>query len=159
MESNAHKRPSVPQGAFGMTSRVFFYTSFALSVFDFATIGMIGLGVGFGLGKRDLVIDLAAMLVICMFFVGALGLWRARFRSFASWVMGVVAAFGAVLFFVLVSTGSYLWGIYGPVGRGGGIAMFLLAMTALAYLVVLPIFQYAWLRQLQRGLDGVVKPG
>ena len=142
-----------------MTSRISFYISIALTLFDCATIGMIALGVGFGLGRRDLATDLAANLAACMFLAGALGLWSPRIRPMASWIMGGVAVLGAVLFFVLVSTGSYLWGIYGPVGRGGGIAMFLLAMTVLAYLVVLPMFQFVWLLQLQRGLDRVVKPG
>ena len=142
-----------------MTSRVSLYISAALTLFDVATIGMIAHGVGFGLGRRDLSTELAAILVVCMFGVGARGLGSARIRPSASWIMGGVTVLGAVLFVVLVSTGSYLWGIYGPVGRGGGIAMFLLAMTALAYLVVLPIFQFAWLRRLQRDLDGVAKPG
>jgi hypothetical protein len=56
----------------------------------------------------------------------------------------VVLALGLVLFAVLALTASWLYGVYGPVGKGGAALFVLVALLVFPYLVVLPAVLLAW---------------
>lgn len=57
---------------------------------------------------------------------------------------GVVLAHGLALFAALTLTASWLYGVYGPVGKGGAALFTLVALLVLPYLVVLPAALLAW---------------
>jgi hypothetical protein len=56
----------------------------------------------------------------------------------------VVLAHGLALFAALALTASWLYGVYGPVGKGGAALFTLVALLVLPYLVVLPAALLAW---------------
>ena len=57
---------------------------------------------------------------------------------------GVVLAHGLALFAALALTASWLYGVYGPVGKGGAAIFALVALLVLPYLIVLPAALLAW---------------
>jgi hypothetical protein len=69
--------------------------------------------------------------------------WAVRAARLAA-VCGLIV--GLVLVTALAVTATWIFGIYGPVGRGGAIVMSLVAALALPYLVVLPVVELVWLR-------------
>ena len=56
----------------------------------------------------------------------------------------VVLAFGLVTVAILALTLSWLVGVYGPVGKGGGAIFGLVALLIFPYLVILPIVLLVW---------------
>jgi hypothetical protein len=83
----------------------------------------------------------------------------------AGWAVPVARAAAALalcvgLFAVsmLAVTASWLSGVYGPVGRGGGIVLALAAALALPYLVGLPIAQLLWLGMGAKGRRASLEP-
>jgi hypothetical protein len=56
----------------------------------------------------------------------------------------VVLAHGLALFAALALTASWLYGVYGPVGRGGAALFVLVTLLVIPYLVVLPAALLAW---------------
>jgi hypothetical protein len=56
----------------------------------------------------------------------------------------VVLAQGLALFAALALTASWLYGVYGPVGKGGAALFVLVALLVVPYLVVLPAALLAW---------------
>jgi hypothetical protein len=56
----------------------------------------------------------------------------------------VVLTLGLALFAALALTASWIQGVYGPVGRGGGIIFGLVAALVLPYAVVLPAIELLW---------------
>jgi len=66
-------------------------------------------------------------------------------ESLARLASRIVLAFG-LLFLALVSSSvSYLFGIYGAVGRGGATLFILVAALAIPYLFALPVVELLWL--------------
>lgn len=57
---------------------------------------------------------------------------------------GVVLAHGLALFAALALTASWLYGVYGPVGKGGAALFVLVTLLVVPYLVVLPAALLAW---------------
>ena len=57
----------------------------------------------------------------------------------------VVLALGLALFATLAITASWLYGVYGPVGKGGAALFILVAFLVLPYLVMLPATLLAWI--------------
>jgi hypothetical protein len=118
------------------------------AIVDLSTGALLGSGVFFGLPDRWMVVDVpaAALMLLQLSAGGALlagAPWAARLASAAS-LAALVGGLGLVT--VLALTASWLSGVYGPVGRGGGIILALVALLALPYLVVLPAVQLFWLR-------------
>ena len=108
---------------------------------------LVGLGVFVGLPTRYWLIDVPAVVVIMLLGAAGVGLlvrraWGVPVARVASIVTLVL---GLLLVGTLAVTVSYLWGIYGPVGRGGAVILTLVAALALPYLVVLPAVQLVWL--------------
>ncbi len=56
----------------------------------------------------------------------------------------VVLAHGLALFAALALTASWLYGVYGPVGKGGAALFALVSLLVFPYLIVLPAALLAW---------------
>jgi hypothetical protein len=56
----------------------------------------------------------------------------------------VTLVLGLALFATLALTASWLYGVYGPVGKGGSALFVLVALMVFPYLVVLPAALLAW---------------
>ncbi len=120
----------------------------AFAVVDLLTAVLLGFGVFVALPSRYLPVDLTAVALILGQLAAAGALfarvpWGARVAAIASLVMLVV---GLALVTVLALTASWLSGVYGPVGHGGGIILLLVALLSLPYLVALPLVQLVWMR-------------
>lgn len=116
-------------------------------VLDLVAALVIAIGVFSGLPTRWWPVDGAAILLIALLAGSGVGLLRstawceplARIASRIVLVMGL-------LFLALVATSvSYLYGIYGAVGRGGATLFILVAALAFPYLFALPVTQLLWL--------------
>ena len=114
---------------------------------DLIAAGVIANGVFMGLPARWMPVDVCAGLLIFLLAVSGVGLivnaaWSETLARIAS---RVVLAFG-LLFFALCATSiSYLYGIYGAVGRGGATLFVLIAALAIPYLFALPVTELLWL--------------
>ena len=100
-----------------------------------------------GLPTRYFPIDAAATAVILL--LGAAGVGLVANKSWGPMVARVASVvtlgLGLALVATLAVTVSYLSGIYGPVGRGGGLILGLSAALAIPYVVALPAAQLVWL--------------
>jgi hypothetical protein len=115
--------------------------------FDLLAAAIVAFGVFAGLPVRWWVVDVPAVLAIALLGAAGVGLlakkpWSERVARIASMV---VLGIGLVLVATLAITASYLGGIYGPVGKGGGVILTLVAALALPYLVAFPAAQLLWL--------------
>jgi hypothetical protein len=114
---------------------------------DVLTAGLVLFGVFVALPARWWPVDIAAAGLGAVEVAAAIGLlargpWGPRLTRAASVVALTV---GLLTVSALAVTASWLSGIYGPVGRGGGIVLAFVATLALPYLVVLPVVQLLWL--------------
>jgi hypothetical protein len=116
-------------------------------VANLATALLVGAGVFVCLPARWAPVDLVAGLVTVLELTSGIGL-LARAR----WASGVARAAGALTLVVglglvttLAVTASWLSGVYGPVGAGGGLILALVAALAVPYLVVLPCVELVWI--------------
>jgi hypothetical protein len=109
--------------------------------------GLVALGVFRGLPARFWPVDLGAATVSVLLVVsGAALLGNARRAPLLARIAsGVALALGLLAFAALVLTASWLWGVYGPVGKGGAALFLLVAALVLPYLVALPIAELLWL--------------
>jgi len=115
---------------------------------DLLAAFVVALGVFRGLPDRWWPVDTGAVVVVLLLAAAGVGLhldapWSRKVARAAS---VITLAVGLVLVTVLALTGSYLMGVYGPVGRGGAVILFFVAATTLPYLVVFPAAQLVWLR-------------
>jgi hypothetical protein len=122
--------------------------AFVFAGIDALTAMLVGFGVFVALPSRYWPIDLPAILLV-LAHLGAAGAlfaqmpWARRLAAVTSLVTLVV---GLALVSALALTASWLSGVYGPVGRGGGIILALVALLSLPYLVALPLVQLFWMR-------------
>jgi len=123
----------------------------AATVFGIANL-LTGLLVGWGvfvaLPARWWPVDTATIVLTLLEVGSGAGLLaRAPWATRLARVTCVVAlALGLVAVSTLAVTASWLSGVYGPVGRGGGIVLALVAALAMPYIVVLPLVQLVWMR-------------
>ena len=121
-------------------------------VLDLVAAVVLAIGVFAGLPSRWWPIDTAAV-VICALLVGSgVGLLRnAPWSETLARIAARVVLGLALLFFALTATSvSYLFGIYGAVGRGGVTIFVLVAALAFPYLFALPVTQLLWLGPIVR---------
>lgn len=92
-------------------------------------------------------VDGVAGIVASLELASGVGLLAgARWASRVARAAGVVAlAAGLLLVSLLALAASWLSGVYGSVGMGGGIILALVAALALPYLVVLPCVELVWI--------------
>jgi hypothetical protein len=100
-----------------------------------------------GLPTRWWPTDFGGAMVAALFAAsGAALLFRAeRAAAITRVAAGVGLAIGLTAFAALAFTASWLWGVYGPIGKGGAAIFVLVAALVLPYLVALPIAELLWL--------------
>lgn len=119
------------------------------------TAALVAFGVFAGLPARWWPVDTGAtVLVLVELSSGAALLlgtaWAPRLARIAA---AAALALGMLTVSFAAVTAAWLSGVYGPVGKGGGIVLALVAALALPYVVVLPAVELVWLRP-RAGEDG-----
>lgn len=119
----------------------------AFGVFDLMAAALVMVGIFQGLPARYWPIDGVAGGVALLLTAGGVSLlagarWTPQVSRVASLL---VLAVGLLFLAALAVSASYLAGIYGPVGKGGALILFLIAALALPYLIILPAAQLLWL--------------
>jgi hypothetical protein len=119
---------------------------FAFGVLNLAVAALVAWGVARGLPTRWWVVDTGATVVVALLAASGLALLADhRLKETITRVAAVVVfALGLSVFAVLALTASWLYGVYGPVGKGGAALFALVALLVLPYLVVLPAVLLAW---------------
>jgi hypothetical protein len=118
----------------------------AFGVLNLAVAALVAWGVARGLPTRWWVVDTGATVVVALLAASGLALLADhRLKETITRVAAVVVfALGLSVFAVLALTASWLYGVYGPVGKGGAALFALVALLVLPYLVVLPAVLLAW---------------
>ncbi len=104
-----------------------------------------------GLPTRWLPVDLGATVLGTLMASVGVGLIRASSwaTKLARLCASLMLATGLTIVSVLVCTTSYLWGIYGPVGQGGALIVFVAALLIFPYFVAFPLWQLYSLKPAQ----------
>jgi cation transporter-like permease len=115
-------------------------------VLNVAVAALVAWGVFRGLPTRWWVVDGGAAIVCALMAAsGVLLLADHRSKELVTRVAGfVVLALGLAVFAALALTASWLYGVYGPVGKGGSALFALVALLVFPYVVVLPAVLLAW---------------
>jgi hypothetical protein len=107
---------------------------------------LVAWGVFRNLPTRWWVVDGGAAVVTAL--MGASGLALLANHKLAEPITRAAAAvvfvLGLAAFAALAVTASWLFGVYGPVGRGGAAIFALVALLVFPYVVVLPAVLLAW---------------
>ena len=108
---------------------------------------VVAWGVFRNLPTRWWVVDDGAAIVVFMLTTSGFALLvnHPRKESLTRAAAFVVLALGLALFATLAITASWLYGVYGPVGKGGAALFILVAFLVLPYLVILPATLLAWI--------------
>ena len=116
-------------------------------VLDIVAALVIAIGVFSGLPTRWWPVDGAAIVLIALLVGSGIGLLRATpwCEPLARIAARIVLATGLVFLALVASSVSYLYGIYGAVGRGGATLFILVGALALPYLFALPVVELLWL--------------
>ncbi|MGH7281194.1 MAG: hypothetical protein ACRELY_06710 [Polyangiaceae bacterium] len=116
-------------------------------VLDIIAALVIAIGVFSGLPTRWWPVDGAAVILIALLGASGVGLLRATpwCESLARIASRIVLAAGLVFLALVASSVSYLYGIYGAVGRGGATLFILVGALAFPYLFALPVVELLWL--------------
>lgn len=119
----------------------------AFGVADLVAAALVYLGVFRGLPARWWVVDAGAGVAIAVLVVTGVGLLaKAAWAERAARLGGkVILALGLALVATLALTASWLFGVYGPIGRGGALLLVLVAALAVPYLVALPVLKLLWI--------------
>lgn len=119
----------------------------AFGVADLIAAALVYVGVFRGLPARWWVVDAGAGVAIAILCVTSAGLFtRAAWAERAARIGGkVLLALGLALVATLALTASWLFGVYGPIGRGGALLLLLVAALAVPYLVALPVLKLLWI--------------
>lgn len=121
-------------------------------VLDLLAAAIVAIGVFSGLPSRWWPVDTAA-LGVCVLLAGAgVGLLRDApwSETLARLASRLVLALALVFFALMATSVSYLFGIYGAVGRGGATLFVLVAALAFPYLFALPVVELLWLGPVSR---------
>jgi hypothetical protein len=124
----------------------------AFGLANILTAVLLVLGVFVALPTRWWPVDTGCVLLVALELASGGGLlahasWGTRVARVAA---AVALGLGLLVVTLLAVTASWLVGVYGPVGRGGGIVLALVALLAVPYVVVLPLVQLVALQQGKR---------
>ncbi|MGA7123011.1 MAG: hypothetical protein WBY94_23110 [Polyangiaceae bacterium] len=119
-----------------------------LGTLDLVSGALIAFGVFAALPARWWPVDITAAGLAALELASGIGLLLgARWSTLVARASAAVAlALGLAAVSLLAVTASWLSSVYGPVGRGGGIVLALVAALAIPYLVALPVAQLVCLR-------------
>ncbi|CAN5923832.1 hypothetical protein BH11MYX4_BH11MYX4_17750 [soil metagenome] len=115
-------------------------------VLNVGVAALVAWGVFRGLPTRWWVVDDGAAVVAGLMAASGIALLaNHRLAEPITRVAGfVVLALGLAVFAALALTASWLYGVYGPVGKGGSALFALVALLVFPYVVVLPAVLLAW---------------
>ena len=115
-------------------------------ILNLGVAALVAWGVFRGLPTRWWVVDGGALIVTALLAAsGGLLLADHRLKEVVTRAAGfVVLALGLAVFAALALTASWLYGVYGPVGKGGSALFALVALLVFPYVVVLPAVLLAW---------------
>ncbi|HSO36482.1 MAG TPA: hypothetical protein VLT33_28345 [Labilithrix sp.] len=115
-------------------------------VLNVGVAALVAWGVFRGLPTRWWVVDDGAAVVAGLMAASGIALLAGhRLAEPITRVAGfVVLALGLAVFAALALTASWLYGVYGPVGKGGSALFALVALLVFPYVVVLPAVLLAW---------------
>jgi hypothetical protein len=115
-------------------------------IVNLAVAALVAWGVFRGLPTRWWVVDDGAAVVVALMAASGVALLaNHRLAERVTRVAGfVVLALGLAIFAALALTASWLYGVYGPVGKGGAALFTLVALLVFPYVVVLPAVLLAW---------------
>lgn len=113
---------------------------------NLAVAALVAWGVFRGLPTRWWVVDGGAVIVCALMAGSGVALLADhRSKELVTRVAGfVVLALGLAVFAALALTASWLYGVYGPVGKGGAALFALVALLVFPYVIVLPAVLLAW---------------
>lgn len=113
---------------------------------NLAVAALVAWGVFRGLPTRWWVVDGGAVIVCALMAGSGVALLADhRSKELVTRVAGfVVLALGLAVFAALALTASWLYGVYGPVGKGGAALFALVALLVFPYIIVLPAVLLAW---------------
>ena len=119
----------------------------AFGVINLGVAALVAWCVFRGLPTRWWVADTGgAIVVTLMALSGAALLANHRLaEKVTRLAAGVVLAHGLALFAALALTASWLYGVYGPVGKGGAALFALVGLLVFPYLIVLPAALLVWI--------------
>ena len=115
-------------------------------ILNVGVAALVAWGVFRGLPTRWWVVDGGAVIVTALLGAsGGLLLADHRLKEVVTRAAGfVVLALGLAVFAALALTASWLYGVYGPVGKGGAALFALVALLVFPYVIVLPTVLLAW---------------
>lgn len=115
-------------------------------IVNLGVAALVAWGVFRGLPTRWWVVDDGAAVVIALMAASGIALLaNHRLAERVTRIAGfVVLALGLAVFAALALTASWLYGVYGPVGKGGAALFTLVALLVFPYVVVLPAVLLAW---------------
>ncbi len=125
----------------------------AFGVGNLVTAVLVAVGVFAGLPARWAPVDVAAGAIVATQAAAGVGLLaRTRWAEKVARVAAAIAlAIGLLTVTLLAVTASWLYGVYGPVGRGGSLVLLLVLSMLLPYVVALPLGELVWLRPRRQG--------
>jgi hypothetical protein len=127
-----------------MTSR---RADFVFAAVDIGTAIAILVAIFVCLPIRYAPVDWTSSVLAALQGVAGVGLllgssWRIGFARVTS---AITLGLGLLTVAMLVATATWLGGVYGQVGKGGAIVLGIAAAVILPYLILLPLFELAWL--------------
>lgn len=118
----------------------------AFGVTNAGVAALVAWSVFRGLPTRWWVVDDGAFLIVVLMAASSVAL-LANHRlaePITRAAAAVTLLLGLASFATLALTASWLYGVYGPVGKGGSALFTLVALMVFPYLVVLPAALLAW---------------
>jgi len=125
---------------------------YAFAAIAATAAALVVVGVFVGLPARWSVVDVPAALLAAVEIAAAVFLvrWRPVSRRVIRAASAVVLAFGLAFVAILAWTASYLFGVYGPIGKGGAVIYLFVLALALPYLVAVPALRLVWVGPRER---------
>ena len=118
----------------------------AFGVTNAGVAALVAWSVFRGLPTRWWVVDDGAFVIVVLMAASSVALLSNHrlAEPITRAAAAVTLLLGLALFATLALTASWLYGVYGPVGKGGSALFALVALMVFPYLVVLPAALLAW---------------
>ena len=118
----------------------------AFGVTNAGVAALVAWSVYRGLPTRWWVVDDGAFVIVALMAASSVALLTNHrlAEPITRAAAAVTLLLGLALFATLALTASWLYGVYGPVGKGGSALFALVALLVFPYLVVLPAALLAW---------------
>jgi hypothetical protein len=121
-------------------------TRITFAVFAGIVAALVTLGVFVGLPARWAPVDVPAALVAAGEIAACVALvrWRPSSPKIVRAASALSLAIGLVATALLAWTAAYLFGVYGPIGKGGAVLYLFVLALVVPYLIALPAARLVW---------------